>query len=326
VRAGDTVNLEESDAFAMPTQGTLGVTKVVHVFTEQQYRNDFEATAWTGYSNPVQPPRNTTLGCATGDVVDNVDPATMGRIKVRFRWNDASESTRWVRVASIYAGNGRGVMFLPEIGDEVVVTFENGDPERPIVIGALWNGTDLAPSEDQNKVKRIITRSGNTIQLFDDPSNERIEIFSPEGKCWVQLHNNGGNPLLTIHSEGDIAIEAKQELRIKCQTLIQDVGSDAMTSVGGSATTSVSGDVLSTAGGKYAIEGMNIVLKATMMFDAVAGAVASMIGAMVHLQPPGKVVPPNMGKPMPPGKSAWKSQETPKAGDGKTSADPKQSR
>jgi phage baseplate assembly protein gpV len=216
--------------------------------------------------------------------------------------------------------------FLPEIGDEVVVAFEQGDPERPIVIGALWNGTDLAPTTAENNAKRIITRSGNTIQCFDDKGEERIEIFSPEGKCWVQLHNNNGKPKITIHSEGDITIEAEDELRLKCKTLVEDVGSDAYKKVGGNESIAVNGSVLTTAGGKYAIEGQNIVVKATLMLDAVAGAIHSIIGAMVHIQPPGKVVPPNMGGTAPSHQSPWKKQDIPKKGEGKTSADPKHTR
>ena len=323
VRAGDTVKLEESDAFALPTFGTLGVVKVVHLFDGQQYTNEFVATPWSGWSNAVRPLRNMAPGCATGDVVDNVDPSNMGRIKVRFRWNDTDESTRWTRVASTYAGNARGFHFLPEIGDEVLLTFEQGDPERPIVIGSLWNGVDKAPTMEQNKAKRIITRSGNTIQLFDEDDDERIEIYSAKGECWVQLHNNKGKPLLTIHSEGDISFEAENEIRLTCKTFTQDVSSNATRKIGGNDTSDVSGNVLSKAGGKHATEGMNVVVKAGAMLDAVAGGIHSIVGAMVHIQPPGKVVPPNIIAPAPSVPSAWKKQETPKKGEGRTSADPR---
>jgi len=323
IRAGDTVKLEESEAFSLPTQGTLGVVKVVHGFDGTLYSNHFTATPWSGWSNAVRPPRNLAIGCATGEVVDNVDPASMGRLRIRLRWNDAGESTRWTRVASAYAGNARGMHFLPEIGDEVLVAFELGDPERPIVIGSLWNGVDKAPTMEKNQAKRIITRSGNTIQLYDEDDDERIEIYSAEGKCWIQLHNNKGKPLLTIHSEGDISLEAEKEIRVKCQTFTQEVGSDSLRKIGGNDTSDVSGNVLSKAGGKHATEGMNVVVKAGLMLDAVAGGIHSIVGAMVHIQPPGKVVPPNIAIAKPSPKSAWKKGEVPKKGEGRTSADPK---
>jgi type VI secretion system secreted protein VgrG len=323
IRAGDTVKLEESEAFALPTQGTLGVVKVVHRFDGQQYSNDFVATPWSTWSNAARPVRSVAAGCTTGQVVDNVDPASMGRLKVRFRWNDSDESTRWTRMSSMYAGNMRGIHFLPEVGDEVLVMFEHGDIERPIVIGSLWNGADKAPTMEKNDAKRIVTRSGNTIQLYDEDGDERIEIYTAEGKCWMQLHNNKGKPLITIHSEGDISLEAEDEIRLKCTTLVQDVSSDSYRKTGGDDTTDVAGSLLSKAGGKHATEGLNVVVKAGMMLDAVAGGIHSIVGAMVHIQPPGKVVPPNLASAPKSPKSAWKKGEVPKKGEGRTSADPK---
>jgi type VI secretion system secreted protein VgrG len=225
VRAGDTVTLEESDAFTLPTRGALGVVQVTHRFDGQLYRCDFTATPWMNWTNAARPVRATIDGPTTGMVVDNVDPQRMGRLKVRLRWHDADESTRWLRMAMPYSGNTRGLHFLPEIGDEVLVAFELGDPERPIIVGALWNGKDVADTSDANTAKRIVTRSGNTIQFYDDdPGNERIELFSATGQTWVQLANNGGKPLLTIHSEGDIALEARNEIRLACRTLTERIG------------------------------------------------------------------------------------------------------
>ncbi|MCU0650472.1 MAG: type VI secretion system tip protein VgrG [Gemmatimonadaceae bacterium] len=225
VRAGDTVTLEESEAFTLPTRGTLGVVEVTHHFDGQLYRCVFRATPWSAWTNAQRPVRATVHGPTTGMVVDNVDPQRMGRLKVRLRWHDAGESTRWLRMAMPYSGNTRGLHFLPEIGDEVLVAFELGDPERPLIIGALWNGKDAADTTDANTAKRIVTRSGNTIQFHDDdPGNERIELFSATGQTWVQLANNGGKPLLTIHSEGDIALEARNEIRLACRTLTERIG------------------------------------------------------------------------------------------------------
>lgn len=225
LRAGDTVTLEESTAFTLRTRGKLGLTRVTHTFDGQLYSCDFVATPWKHWTNRVRPPREKIDGPTTGTVVDNVDPERMGRLKVRLRWHDAGESTRWLRMTVPYSGNTRGLQFLPEVGDEVLVAFELGDPERPIIIGALWNGKDRSPVAEKNTAKRIVTRSGNTIQFLDDDGGrERIELFTATGKTWVQLANNGGNPLVTIHSEGDLAFEAKNEIRLTCKTLTERIG------------------------------------------------------------------------------------------------------
>ena len=121
----------------------------------------------------------------------------MGRVRVQYRWSGGDERSYWARLATPHTGNGRGMMFIPEIGDEVLVAFLGGDPEQPVVVGSLWNGKDLAPEPAKdNTAKRLITRSGNTIQLLDDDGAETIEVFTPEGKCMVQLTNDG-TPVIT---------------------------------------------------------------------------------------------------------------------------------
>src|ERR1035438_3043121 len=98
-------------------------------------------------------------------------------------------------------GANRGFMFMPEVGDEVVVAFEDGDPERPVVLGCVWNGVDQAPrfgfwdKEEQvennsdlqaNDVKRIVTKSGNRIQMSDKKGKESI-VFSTPNSVRVAL-------------------------------------------------------------------------------------------------------------------------------------------
>jgi len=322
LRAGDTVTLAESEAFALPTRGKLGLVRVCHEFDGHLYECAFTATPWENWTNRQAPTRELVSGSCTGTVVDNVDPASMGRLKVRLRWLDQGESTRWLRMVAPYAGNARGLHFLPEVGDEVLVVFELGDPERPIVVGSLWNGKDLAPTVAGNTAKRIVTRSGNTIQFFDDDANqERIEIYSATGQCWVQLANNGGQPLLTIHSEGDIAIEAKNEIRLTCATLTERVSGAAYRKTGGDDVMDVSGNLTRKVGGNLVLQAMNIVAKAGAMLDAAAGGVLSILGAMVHIQPPGKSVPnATVAAPAEP-TSPWAKVDVPTSSPEKTSAD-----
>lgn len=324
VRAGDTITLEESEAFALPTRGKLGVVRVTHAFDGHLYSNTFTASPWKKWTNLKRPERAHIGGPTTGTVVDNVDPEQMGRIKIRMRWLDDGESTRWVRMMMPYTGNDRGVMFLPEIDDEVVVAFELGDPERPIALGSLWNGRDKAPSMDNNEVKRIVTRSGNTIQFFDTPGNEeRIEIFSATGQCWIQLANNGGQPLLTIHSEGDISIEAENEIRLKCNTLVERVGSNAYRKTGGNNVADVGGNHTEKVSGKIAMDAASVLTKAGGPIDAVAGALHSIVGSLVHIQPPVHVALPVIVTEPPQPASPWDETDVPNLAEESTSADAK---
>src|SRR3954454_2165145 len=82
-------------------------------------------------------------GVFPAQVSDNQDPDNQGRVKVKLPWSpDASGGAyeTWARLSTLMAGGSRGTWFVPEVGDEVLVAFEGGQPRRPYVLGALWNG------------------------------------------------------------------------------------------------------------------------------------------------------------------------------------------
>jgi type VI secretion system secreted protein VgrG len=109
-------------------------------------------------------------------------------------------------------------MFMPEEGDEVVVAFEDGDPERPMVIGCLWNGVDKAPRQEfwggelqDNDVKRIVTKSGHRMQFVDKKGKESIVLATPKHLklSLIETTDETGRSMLTLHSEnGDIFLSA----------------------------------------------------------------------------------------------------------------------
>ncbi|MGB8167684.1 MAG: phage baseplate assembly protein V, partial [Chthoniobacteraceae bacterium] len=82
------------------------------------------------------------------EVIDIADPQQLARVKVRmlnFDGVDGHDGPVWARVASAFAGDNRGAFLIPDVGDEVLVVFVNGDARYPIVLGGLWNGSDIAP-------------------------------------------------------------------------------------------------------------------------------------------------------------------------------------
>lgn len=122
-------------------------------------------------------------GVLPGEVVDVADPEGMGRILVNFHTLASEENSYWARIATLYSGNDRGILFRPEVGDEVLCTFEHGDIQYPYVLGGLWNGQETPPDSDsENNKKMIVTRSGHKITFDDAPLSEKIEIESKSGQ------------------------------------------------------------------------------------------------------------------------------------------------
>lgn len=124
-------------------------------------------------------------GVVEGIVEDNLDPSHEGRIKVRFPWYDEGTVSDWCRVGQLYAGAGYGALFVPEIGDEVVVGFSQGDMRLPIVLGGLYNGKDKPPSHrGAGRDEKVIrTRGGHTL-AFDEVAHT-ITIRAAGGQTIV---------------------------------------------------------------------------------------------------------------------------------------------
>lgn len=133
-------------------------------------------------------------GVVTGIVTNMDDPDVLGRVKIKFPWLKEDDESRWARVMSFMAGNDRGGVFRPEVGDEVLVLFEHGDMRYPYVIGAVWNGQDKIPSErgndGDNNVRLIKSRSGHKVILDDTPGSEKVTVIDKNGNS-VELSSAG---------------------------------------------------------------------------------------------------------------------------------------
>ena len=108
---------------------------------------------------------NDLFGVYVARVVDVSDPENLGRVRVKTSLESGVEA--WARVATLFAGDGRGSWFVPEIDAEVVVAFEAGDPRRPIVVGSLWKAGDRPPESirvaDSNSNSVTFETSGVTV-------------------------------------------------------------------------------------------------------------------------------------------------------------------
>ena len=122
-------------------------------------------------------------------VTDVVDPDGQGRVRVRLPWSpDPSGQSyeAWARLATLMAGADRGSWFVPDPGDEVLVAFEGGEPRRPYVVGALWNGKDAPPEPmdgaGRNEKKVLRSRNGVKVTLDDADGRERLVLETPGGQ------------------------------------------------------------------------------------------------------------------------------------------------
>lgn len=146
----------------------------------------------------------------TAVVTNNQDPDGLGRLKVKFPWLGESVESAWARIATPMAGAQRGVYFLPEVDDEVLVVFEHGDMRFPYVLGALWNGKDKPPVSGEqakgNAVRMIKSRSGHILRLTDEKGKEKIEIEDGKNKLVIDT----AAKTITVSADQDIKLSAPQ--------------------------------------------------------------------------------------------------------------------
>ena len=201
-------------------------------------------------------------GVVVAIVVDNKDPEGHYRVKVKFPWVSESDAkytnavdkedfrSTWCRITSFMAGSKdgaeqRGAFFLPEVDDEVLIAFEQGDVRRPFVIGSLWNGVDkpIHDNESQsgeNNFRSIRSRSGHALQFVDnDGGNERIvlqnlikaedTVKDPKQRDghWICLDQSGSVDQIEIYDhtqEHYILIDTKnKKITIECKTGDMDI-------------------------------------------------------------------------------------------------------
>ena len=152
---------------------TYRVIKISHYHSGMNYENSFEAIPMMRTPADYNAEAFPRAEQQPAIVKDNNDPQGMGRVRVQFFWQKGDELSPWIRMIQPYAGNGKGFYFIPEVGEEVMVDFENGNAERPFVLGTHYNGA--AKSGYKPTTKAIHTQSGTKIVLNDEDGSIKIE-------------------------------------------------------------------------------------------------------------------------------------------------------
>ncbi|MGA1865663.1 MAG: phage baseplate assembly protein V, partial [bacterium] len=167
----------------------------------------------------------------------------------------ADDESQWARVLTPMAGKDRGIYFLPEVDDEVLVAFDHGDIDYPYVLGALWNSEDSPPetnSDGNNNIRMIRSRSGHEIIFNDDGTahQEKIEIHTNAGHIILMNDSSGqekieiidktGNNKMTIDSVRNlINIESTMQLKIKSGMI--EIEATGMMTIKAGATLTIEG-------------------------------------------------------------------------------------
>ena len=152
---------------------TYRVIKISHYHSGMNYENSFEAIPMMRTPADYNAEAFPRAEQQPAIVKDNNDPQGMGRVRVQFFWQKGEQLSPWIRMIQPYAGSSKGFYFIPEVGEEVMVDFENGNAERPFVLGAHYNGA--AKSGYKPTTKAIHTQSGTKILLNDEDGSIKIE-------------------------------------------------------------------------------------------------------------------------------------------------------
>lgn len=184
-------------------------------------------------------------GVFPATVLDIKDPDGMGRVKVTLPWSPDTGSDRyeaWARVATLMGGNNRGSWFIPDVNDEVLVSFEAGDVRRPYVMGGLWNGQDSPPESMDgagNNYKKVLrSRNGVKITLDDQDGQEQFIVETPggqkitlkDGPGSIEIADSNGNSMkmetsgITINASAKVTINAGGQVAVSAGMVQVDAG------------------------------------------------------------------------------------------------------
>jgi uncharacterized protein involved in type VI secretion and phage assembly len=157
-------------------------------------------------------------------VTDIVDPERLGRVQVRLPWlgEDGAQVRAWATLLSPYAEDGQGFLAFPSVDTQVVVGFEAGDPRRPYVVGAAWNGRESLPDEPAppNDRRLIRTRSGSLLEFDDAEGRVRITVSTPGGHRVVL--DDGSLEITVSHSSGHhVTLNAGGQVQIQANSTVE---------------------------------------------------------------------------------------------------------
>ena len=244
------MSLRQELAFSVQSLGKFLMTTVNHNITGTgKYSNTFEGLVATTERLLVKSFERPNPDMQLADVIDNDDPAGLGRIKVKFKWEClTNDVTEWLRVVTPSAGTGdrganRGFFAVPEIGDQVIIGFEEGNIARPVVMGSVYNRSNVDSSPQiKNHLKSLTTRSGHLIEFDDNENSQGIKITDINANI-IHIDTKGNN----------ITITALENMSLNCKNMTINVAENMTVQVGQNQSVNVGKDIATTAGNNYSL-------------------------------------------------------------------------
>lgn len=222
-------------------------------------------------------------------VVTNIsDPDKLGRVRVRLLGLDLPDyETDFIRVMTPMSGSGWGMLFFPNVGDEVLVGFCGGDISRAYVLGSLWNKNFRTPAEikEDNPIRMIQTKAGHKLIFDDSDGKECITVQTKgellikldDGKKCITVQDKGGKDLIKLDQEnGTITIQAEKKVNISAGStkIIMESGGNL------SASSDSSAKIKSS---KITVNGDNTEVKGGSSLKLSSGGQTSVKGAAVKV-------------------------------------------
>lgn len=256
----------------------------------QGYRNRFRAIPWDVFYRPPMPPRKPVLVCQTARVTgppgEEIYCDEYGRVRVEFPWDRAElnseKSSCWLRVASSLAGEGFGAVTIPRVGMEVVVTFQEGDPDQPLITGCVANKvTSVAHQLPENKTRTVLRsqsspRNGgyNELSIEDRAGQERIYLRAQrdiEQLILNDSHSLISNDRFEQVDNNSTSLIKGEEFHTTQGVRSTVIGADELITISGNSSTTSAGSLVIQAGQQAHVTAANVVIDADMSLTLKAG-------------------------------------------------------
>ncbi len=295
VRSGTAVTLTNAGA---PFDGKYTVSATRHVFDP-----DTGYLTWVTVSGAQD---RTLLGLAGGArsgpaapgvviglVSDNKDPDELGRVRLTFPWLSDDFVSDWARTVQAGAGKSRGAMIVPEVGDEVLVAFEQGSFQRPYVLGGLHNGVDQTPAGDVPLIdsssgavdrRAFVSRTGHKLEMVEAAAGAQgIRLHTGDGKVTLDLDQK--DTRVVVHSDGTVTVEARNGVTVDAGTgSLKLQGKDV--TISGKAGVKVeggAGEVKVSSNTSVSVQGTNVSVNGSAATDIKGGAACNIQAALVKI-------------------------------------------